>query len=203
MKKYLFFIFLVLDLIVANFVFADVVPPEYLFLRCPTDKIEVTCSELIEMLFISGMENCKNYKINPSCKILKSHNRTDTYCCEPDFENLPRYYLIKIQDFVFVLLITLLFELSVFWLFGLRKKRELFMIFLANFVSLLAFYISSFWFSGLNYILISELIIIIFEIIFFKKTLKEFGTRKIALATIVANFVSATIGTFLGLLISM
>jgi len=202
MKKYLFVLFLILGLFVSSLVLADLINPDYLIKHCPPSKIQRECFYSTDLPFgPTTKSNCGLYKNNSLCKLLVSTGSSfggqERYCCEPGFENPSFLFMSQIKRFGLTLLLTLLLEIPVFWLFGFRKKRELLIIILANVISVSTFYIASFWFSGFLFVLISELIIIIFEIIFLVKILKGVNIKKIILATLVANLISAIIGVVL------
>jgi len=202
MKKYLLILFLILGLFVTSLVWADVMNPEYLTKHCPLNKVEKECSYTSETPFgPTTFTDCGSYKNNPKCQYLVGHGSSfggqERYCCEPGFENAHHLYVSQIKLFGLTLFLTLLLELPVFWLFSFRKKKEILVITLANVISVSAFYIASFWLFGFLFVLISELVIIIFEIIFLAKILKGIDIKKITLATIVANLISAIIGGIL------
>jgi hypothetical protein len=117
--------------------------------------------------------------------------------------------LFHIAKFVITLFVALLFELPIFWLFGLRKKKEFLVIALANVISVLLFYIfrvattdyrpSSATLVGELYlqIFIAELIVVCFEAIFLKIILKKISFKKLILIVLIANIISGTFGSVL------
>ena len=204
MKKIIVFLLLSSGLLISNLVSADVVNPDYLITQCPLNKLQRECFYSSKEAFESETKSdCEVYENNSSCEFLagtgSSFGGQRRYCCEPGFKNASSSGISQIEHFGSVLLLTLLLELPVFLIFGFREKKALLAIALANLISVSAFYAANFWLSGIGFILISELAIIIFEIIFLATILKGNKIKKIILATLTANLVSAIIG---GILIS-
>jgi len=204
MKKYFFLIAIVSALIVGNLSQADVMNPDYLIKKCPTNKIEKVCSFRSATPF--GPEtwsDCGQYRNNPLCTFLVGHGSSfggqSKYCCQVDFNNISfsSLFIYIIKNTFPLLLLTLLLELPIFWIFGFRNKRAVSFIILANLISVISFSVASFWLGGFIFVVFSEVIIIIFEIAFLKLFLKEFIVKKIIFATLVANIISATVGTIL------
>ncbi len=95
------------------------------------------------------------------------------------------------------LLVTILFEIPVFFIFGYKKKKEIVVILLANISSVLAFLLSGFYFTyNVPQIIIAEIAIIIFEFLIIAY-LTENSYRKTLLLTILVNLFSALFGTAL------
>ncbi len=99
-------------------------------------------------------------------------------------------------------LLTLALELPIFYLLGFKSKKALGLVAIVNIISVSAFHILNFTlnvelFYGVG-LLIAELLIIIFEFSLLAMFLrKEIAIKKIIIATVVANTVSALIGIFI------
>ncbi|MFA6436674.1 MAG: hypothetical protein WC242_00960 [Candidatus Paceibacterota bacterium] len=120
----------------------------------------------------------------------------------------PQTSLFHIEKFGVTLLVALLLELSILWLFGFRKKKEILFIIIANAISVALLYV---FLANMGYheasaksasyiwrmLFFPELIIVCFESIFLKIALKKVSFKKLILAILIANIISATFGTAL------
>ena len=107
---------------------------------------------------------------------------------------------------LYYLTLTLAFELPIFYIFGFRSKKSLLLVAIVNVVSVTCLHsLNSFWGGQLasgSGLLIAELMIIVFETAILALFLKNaIGLKKVMLATISANVVSAVIGGILVALI--
>ena len=233
LKSIHFLFYLLLALLLINFVYADV-PIIFRTGDCPSNKVEVRCDYYFIELFGRRVHiGCEEYYENPKCEHIGGGGSTwggeSIYCCEPDFSNYASIYVFykNLLWYTFLILLsillTLLLELPIFWIFGFRDKKSLFIIILANLTSLPLFYIATryiyfyfttsfgsyiaygyfstfLWFSDLIPVLIFEIPVIIYEALFLIIFLKNVNTKKILLAVFIANIFSATIG---GLILSL
>jgi hypothetical protein len=184
---------------------ADLVNPDYYTRHCPLTKVEKECSyqKTADRKITSG--ECKIYSENPQCELLvgegHSFSGKNKYCCQPDYSNY--FYSVILSEakkLGLTLLLTLLLELAIFWIFGFRTKKVLFSFAAANVISVISFYLAGLWLyylAGFPFVIISEAVIIIFEAVFLAAILKGANLKKIMLATLTANLVSAVLGGIL------
>lgn len=95
---------------------------------------------------------------------------------------------------------TLLFELPVFYFLGFKSKKALSLVTLANIISVSAFHtlILNGDIVSVPQFVIAELLIVIFESLFFMSFLQpELSKKRIALVTLLANVFSGIVGTLL------
>ncbi len=168
---------------------ADVVNPDYLKESCPIGTIEKRCyySTYHDPYDFNG---CRWSLENPTCFYLDGDGKgTNRYCCEAGIRST-----IFSGRLSFVLLLTLLMELTIFWIFGFRKRREIIVITIANIISVYAFFIASSAIYGINFVIYGEILIIIFEILFLKIFLRDIEIKRISLIVLIANLISAILG---------
>lgn len=121
--------------------------------------------------------------------------------CPVDPEPSPVFALNYAQIFTYIVL-TLVFELPIFYLLGFKSKKLLGLVAVINIISVSALHILNFTLNGqLAYgtnLLIAETLVIIFESLLLVILLeKQITIKKIIIAAIVANIVSALIGGFI------
>jgi len=214
MKKYLFSIFILLGLFTSVKVFADIVPPGYYDKKCPSYKIEATCSWSSTFPFGSRINNdCPKYESNSQCEFLKrrvsSYGGSETYCCDSEYQKFSFVSSvvslfknpIRILEFflnpiaLVVLILTLIIEIIVFVLLKLREKKTLILFIIANLTSVSFFMLFGEFWSGLTFIFLAELLIFLFEAFFMISFDKKHERKKLIRAVLIANLVSAAVGT--------
>lgn len=204
MRKVLSTIFLALLILIflPSPVFADVLNPDYFTNRCDHGEIEVSCSYRSKEPFGPKTYNeCAKYENNPNYRFLvgtgSSFGGSEKFCFKAVSATESINYHVK--AILPLLFITLFLEIPLFLIFGFRSRRFLFVIFLANLISVPLFYLATIFlpFSGFITLIVMELIVIIFEAMFIKLVLKEVQFKKILTYSLVANTVSAILGGFL------
>ncbi len=177
--------------------FADVATANSL-IQCKWNEVKVDCTEN------STAKGCLDY-----VREIKSHFIIDPgstqsqYCKNASLGDILTILKDKIVIIIPPLLVTVILEVLVFLLAGFRNKKELISVVIANCISLPSF-ILSFSFIPLGKgeslilsILIREFLVVMFEICFLIFVAKFQKRLKTILTTSVANFVSASLGSFL------
>lgn len=183
--------------------YADLVNPEYYIKKCGAGEIEVSCTYRSEEpdgpLTYNG---CSPYKNNPNYRFLVGEGHSfgggSKYC----FKSASPFQLVKnvILRTLPQLLGTLIIELSVFYLLGFRSKRDLTTITLVNTVSVFAFAAVGITIQmNVLSILVAEVLITAFETLVISKGIHK-PLKLVAKTTVVANILSAILGSF-GLLL--
>ena len=88
------------------------------------------------------------------------------------------------------------FEALVLFLLGLRKRRQILSVLLANLISWPIFYFFSFKSNQLLSIIFYEIIVILFETVFIYLLNKELKLIKLFIKVGIANLLSATVGSY-------
>jgi hypothetical protein len=200
-KQILILLFLCAGLLFNNYASADLVNPDYVNRHCRMGEVEKICSyESATPYGPAISSDCAQYKNIPTCYYLDvdmhSFGGTEKYCCFSDYSDATSA-IHSIVMTLLTLLLTVLIELPVFWCFGFKNKEEIKTIILANTISVFSFAFASLMVNGLLFVLIFEIAIVIFEIWFLKRILKTISIKKIIFATITANIISATLGSFI------
>lgn len=179
---------------------ADVINPAYFTASCNPGETEIECSWTRNSISGPIKDGCTKYKNNPNYRYLEGTGSTfggeNKYCFKPvSTNNLVMFYL---KEFLFLFTITFLIELPIFILHGLRSKKAILSVTTANLISTFFLYLATITlpFSGFLPLLAMELAVIAFEVIIIKNSLKNISLRKIMISVLVANIVSATLGTF-------
>lgn len=212
-NKDLFFCFLfVTSFFVAKVSFADVVNPEYFTATCNPNEVEVTCSWSRSNMYAPVVDECKVYENRPGYRYLVGEGHTfggsTKYCFDSSKatgEQTVNFYPSRfLRTYPLLLAITLLFEVPVFMLFGLKTKRDLLFVIFANLISTLFLYISTavLAFGGIMGILLLEAGVIIIEFLILRVALKIVKTKRLVLSVIVVNLISGVIGTAVLALVS-
>ena len=201
MKRWILYLisyFLLLFFIFPKQIFADVPNPEYFTAKCNPDEVEVECSYSQTGFGAPMKGECLKYENNPSYRFLSGTGSTfggsRKYCFKPISTIAIIAHHVKSFSPLFV--ITILFEVPVFFIFGLRTTKALFSVLLANFISVTLFYSATIVlpFGGILILLLMELGVIALESTIIKIRLKQVGWKRIVVSALIANIVSATAG---------
>lgn len=179
-------------------------PYESLGKECPMGEQKVSCTNGQNLLL--SLDQCKKFSTNPRYSFLGNEveNRS-VYCYKPmSVEQMVVAYSDLMSGFLtnklaLMLLITLLIELPVFFIFDFRTKRHFNNILFVNFISvplaLLTLVFSSY--SGLLVLLTISIFVIMFEaatLIVFNKGLDY---MRIIKTSFTANVLSTLLGQFI------
>jgi len=206
-KKFLWNASLILLIIIFyESVSADIINPEYYTKKCLPGEIEIECRWQTEEPFGPPIyDECAKYRNNPDFRFLEgegsSYGGRSKYCLKPSLNIYSTALAIKIL--LQLLLITLLMEIPIFLIFGFRSLKAIFVILLANLISLplfnllayfLAIFLSSLAFARPIVLIIVELLVIIFEAKFIEFNLKDVKLKRVLISSFIANTISAMCG---------
>ena len=203
MKKLLFSIALTLLFIAfsPSQVKADVPNPDYFTAKCNAGEIEVECRWSRSSIDSPIKNGCASYENDPSYRSLTGIGST--------FGGSKRFCFkaVSVSDSIShhvatllpLLSITLLIELPIFFVLGVRNRKALLAVLAANLISVPLLYLATILLplTGFTTLIVMELIVIIFEAVFIKTILKEIGIRKLLMYSFIANAVSAILGSVL------
>ncbi len=194
--SYMFLSFLFLFFL-PKVVLADVPNPDYFTAKCNPIEIEIECSYKSKEPFGPKIYNeCAKYENNPNYRFLEgtgsSFGGRQKFCFKA--VSSKDFIVYHIKTLLPLLLITLILEIPVFFIFGFKGKKALFALLFANLISVPSFYLATV-FLPQGFILVLELMIIIFEGIFIKFWFKEIKLRRILLCSFTANIVPAIFGS--------
>lgn len=178
-------------------VLADIPNPGYFTAKCNPSEIEVECSYKSKEPFGPKIYNeCAKYENNPNYRFLEgtgsSFGGRQKFCFKA--VSSKDFIVYHIKTLLPLLLITLTLEVPIFFIFGFKGKKALLALLFANLISVSSSYLATV-FLPQGFILVLELMIIIFEGIFIKFWLKEIKLRRILLCSFTANIVSAIFGS--------
>lgn len=188
-------------------VHADIVLPEYVNAKCNPNEILVDCDTGQRFYPSSTFQNltaintCKQYENNPKARFIAASKGSAKYCYrEVSLAGISVYHL---RNLVTLIITTIIFELAIFYLFGLRSKKVWLAIILVNILSVSLFYFANIFLLPASPIttLIGELFVVFFEFIILKIILTEFSFLRIFISTLIANITSATAGSLILMLV--
>lgn len=188
-------------------VHADIVLPEYVNAKCNPNEILVECDTGQRFYPSSTFQNltaintCKQYENNPRAKFIAGNKGFAKYCySEVSFAGTSIYHL---RNLATLIIATIFFELTIFYLFGFRSKKSWLAIILVNILSVSLFYFANIFLLPASPIttLIGELFVVFFEFIILKIILSEFSFFRIFISTLIANITSATAGSLILMLV--
>lgn len=202
MKSLLFGIslsFLVLVLF-PRIALADLVNPDYFTKTCAPGEIEFECDYRSNTPFGPKIyDECTKYENNPNYTFLvgegHSFGGSQKYCFKAlSLGDSINYHITVLLPLI---LITLLLEIPLFLIMISKNRKALLTVLFANLISIPLLYFATTFlpFSGLVMLIVMELIVVIFEAIFIKLTLKELTFKKVLIYSFTANAVSAILGS--------
>lgn len=114
---------------------------------------------------------------------------------QSDFE---KFLLGFWGSLIIITLVNMIFEVIILFVLGLRKRKQILSILLANLISWPVFYyLSSETTNQLLTIVFYEILVVLFETIFIYIFNREFKLLKLLLKVFLANLLSATVGTYI------
>lgn len=179
---------------------ADLINPKYDKEICSFNEKQVECTYTSTEPFGSKVYNgCEKYENSPNYRLLVKEGHSfggkAKYCFKPETTSDLLNYHIKI--FLPLLAITFILETPIFLAFLGRNRRVLTTILFMNVISLSLLYLFTVVIPsrGFMQIMLMELIVVVFEVIFIKSFLKKVDLKKIVIYSIIANTVSALLGS--------
>lgn len=202
MKKcilFIFSLFLLFALTSQKLVFADVPNLDYFKAKCNPDEIETVCTWSRINIDSPIIDKCVQYEKDLNYRFLSgtgsTFGGTNKYCFKlVSIKALISHYL---KSFLPLFITTALFELPIFFAFGLRSTKAMLVVSLINLLSVsLSYYVTTFLTLNTSLkVLLMEFVIIVFEATLIKLKFKRISTKRIIIASIIANITSALLGT--------
>ncbi len=181
-------------------IFADLINPDYFILKCANSEAEIECHYKSTIAFgPRTYDECIKYKNNSNYRFLVSRGSSfggyEKYCYKPKSSVDSVIYYIK--TLLPIIFITILFELSIFWIFISKNHKFLRTVIFANLISIpiINLTVASIPSIGILFLLFLELMVIIFETWFIKLFFKEIKLSRILIYSFFANAISATVGS--------
>jgi hypothetical protein len=186
-------------------VYADIPIKEFSDAQCSLDEKMIVCDNGFRWNGNNKTNECQNYRLNPAYRQLTVETKYDRqvssdhgiekYCLRNgSFIELFGYHVLNSGR---LLLITIIIELPLFWLFRFRGKKCALAIILMNALSVPILYLLSLAlpYRNLYILLVLETGVVIFESYLFTRFNREFTLRNIFIFTLIINAVSAIFGS--------
>lgn len=121
----------------------------------------------------------------------------DSYLPASSFE---KFLLGPWGNLIYLIIFALgnmVFETIILFVLGLRKRRQILSVLVANLISWPIFYFASESTKQFSVIILYELLVVLFETVFIYRLNREVKLSKLFIKIFIANLLSATLGSYL------